>query len=223
MGELAPGECLLPDDSAASDSGAGAAGTFGGPDRSARCRRRHRPWAKRAARQCSRVSSIVVLAFVGGLRAPHGHREPRFRDNLKALLAKRDNLADFGRMDATAVTNHPFRKDGSDLATPLVGCQISRAARSARRHELGTIAKRPVCMDARCALSWVIYAGRAWCCALNGEFPRFSKCHTLCGIATRVVTPRLRREDITRRSRLVPVSFLRPIRKPQHSSYARSP
>jgi hypothetical protein len=36
----------------------------------------------------------------------------------------------------------------------------------------------------------------------------FPICHTLCGIATPVVTPRLRREDITRRSWLAVAFFI---------------
>jgi hypothetical protein len=119
-------------------AGAHSASSLGvgrSPVRSTRCRTRISPRAKIAANELSRDSLIDHLT----LRAPqttggaHGHREPRFRDNLKAWVARWRELADAGQVGSAAVANYARRQNCGNLAASFVG-QFNAKGR-VRRHE----------------------------------------------------------------------------------------
>ena len=68
------------------------------------------------------------------------HREPRFRENLKACVARWRELADCGPSGGTAEAKDTFDENGRDLAASVFGRQVRRAKQSAASC-IGTITR----------------------------------------------------------------------------------
>jgi len=140
---------------------------FQWPARAARCRTRTSPRAKMAARRFSRVSSIVHLA-VGGRGfacTALGHREPRFRDNLKASVAKSRRFLGFGPLSAASMTNDAMSENRSDLTPTFFRCRVTRGRKNSRQHNSASILRGPRNVNADCVHPWVMYAVRHQLCA----------------------------------------------------------
>ncbi len=163
------------------------------PVRRAVCRTRTSPRTRIAARRLSRVSFIDHLAFGGSpdIGEAHVHREPRFRDNLKAWVARWRQFARLDHFGDAAVPDDPSGEYGSHAATARLGRRAAGGRSSGRRHQSAPVRQGQDDRDARCVHPRVMYAVRACRCALGhvlGRFHRDSQMphalwhrHTSCG------------------------------------------
>ena len=140
---------------------------FHWPARAARCRTRLIPRAKMTAKRLSRVSSIVHLAVRGRRFACKalGHREPRFRDNLKASVAKLREFLGFGPFSAASMTNDAMSKNRGNLTPTFFRRRVTRGRKNSRRHNSASILRGSRNVNADCVHPWVMYAVHHQLCA----------------------------------------------------------
>jgi len=111
---------------------------------------------------------FIVHLAIGGSRfagKPLGHREPRFRDKLKACVARWREFADFGQFGDASMTNDPTGENRGYLASALGWRQIAGGRKNSRRHDSTFISREATNVNAHRVHPWVMYAIGARRCA----------------------------------------------------------